>query len=148
MRAEHLKTEAELNALRAQLNPHFLFNTLHSLMALVRTDSAAAENAIERLAALLRYSLKAKHNGGNDDVSLSTEWKFVQNYLALERLRLGERLKVEADLPAATFNSLLPARYQTRRRPESFRGASEHLRENRKRLSEARNSGRRSGRFA
>lgn len=109
MRAEHLKTEAELNALRAQLNPHFLFNTLHSLMALVRTDSAAAENAIERLAALLRYSLKAKHNGGNDDVSLSTEWKFVQNYLALERLRLGERLKVEADLPAATFNSLLPA---------------------------------------
>ena len=109
MRAEHLRTEAELNALRAQLNPHFLFNTLHSLMALVRTDSDDAEKAIERLADLLRYSLKAKHNGMNDDVTLSAEWKFVQNYLALESLRLGARLKVETDLPPDTFDHLLPA---------------------------------------
>jgi sensor histidine kinase YesM len=109
LRAEHLCTEAELNALRAQLNPHFLFNTLHSLMALVRTDSDAAENAIERLAALLRYSLKSKQNQANDDVTLSAEWEFVQNYLLLERLRLGDRLKVETDLPADTFAYLLPA---------------------------------------
>ena len=107
--AEHLKTEAELNALRAQLNPHFLFNTLHGLMALVRTDSAAAENAIERLADLLRYSLKSNGNKGNDDVTLAAEWKFVQNYLALDRLRLGERLKVEADFPPSTLDFPLPA---------------------------------------
>ncbi len=109
IRAEHLRAEAELSALRAQLNPHFLFNTLHTLMTLVRTDSGAAENAIERLAALLRYSLKAKNNGGNDDVTLSAEWKFVENYLALERLRLGERLKVQADLPPAALGCFLPA---------------------------------------
>lgn len=109
MRAEHLRVEAELNALRAQINPHFLFNTLHSLMALVRTDSDAAENAIERLAALLRYSLKTKSNQANDDVTLSAEWAFVRNYLALEKLRLGERLKVETDLSNDAFDCLLPA---------------------------------------
>jgi LytS/YehU family sensor histidine kinase len=109
LRAEHLRTEAELNALRAQLNPHFLFNTLHGLMALVRNDSAAAEKAIERLAELLRYSLKAKGDGMNDDVTLSAEWRFVQNYLALENLRLGGRLKLEADLPTDTLDCLLPA---------------------------------------
>ena len=109
MRAEHLRTEAELNVLRAQLNPHFLFNTLHSLMALVRTDSDAAERAIERLAGLLRYSLKTKNNQANDDVTLSAEWTFVQNYLALEKLRLGERLKVETDLSTDSFDCLLPA---------------------------------------
>src|SRR5262249_58121795 len=53
-RAETLRTRAELEALRAQLDPHFLFNTLHSLMALVRHDPQAAEDALERLAALLR----------------------------------------------------------------------------------------------
>jgi signal transduction histidine kinase len=109
LHAEHLRTEAELTALRAQLNPHFLFNTLHSLMVLVRTDTAAAEKAIESLAALLRYSLKSKRNQRNDDVPLSAEWAFVQNYLALEQLRLGDRLKVEADLPSDTFDYLLPA---------------------------------------
>lgn len=109
LRAEHLRTEAELNALRAQLNPHFLFNTLHSLMALIRSDSIAAENAVERLAELLRYTLKAKHNGANDDVTLSAEWKFVQNYIALEQTRLGERLKLEANFQPAAFDCLLPA---------------------------------------
>jgi len=58
-RLETLRTRAELEALRAQLNPHFVFNTLHSVMALVRTDAVAAEAAIERLAGLLRYVLGA-----------------------------------------------------------------------------------------
>jgi sensor histidine kinase YesM len=109
LRAEHLRIEAELNALRAHLNPHFLFNTLHSLMALVRRDSAGAEQAIERLADLLRYTLKAKSNVTKDDVLLSAEWKFVRNYLDLERLRLGDRLKVKADLSALSLDCFVPA---------------------------------------
>src|SRR2546425_6550392 len=56
-RAENLRTRAELEALRAQLNPHFLFNTLHSLMALVRHDPIAAEDAFERLTSMLRHTL-------------------------------------------------------------------------------------------
>ena len=107
--AEHLRTRAELDALRAQLNPHFLFNTLHSLMALVRHDSRAAEDALERLSALLRYVLKVKRDETADEVSLAEEWKFVENYLALERLRLGDRLSIRADIQPETLNCPVPA---------------------------------------
>ena len=107
-RAEHLRTRAELDALRAQLNPHFLFNTLHSLMSLVRHDPHAAEDALERLSALLRYALKAKREDG-DEVSLAEEWKFVENYLALEQLRLGGRLRVESRIQPETLDCAVPA---------------------------------------
>lgn len=106
--AEHLRTRAELAALRAQLNPHFLFNTLHSLMALVRHDTDAAEESLDRLAALLRYVLKSNDEEG-DDVPLAEEWRFVENYLALERLRFGERLRVKARIQPAAFDCLVPA---------------------------------------
>ena len=92
-RAESLRTRAELEALRSQLNPHFLFNTLHSLMALVRYDTQAAEDALEKLATLLRHTLITK--GDADDVLLSEELDFIHNYLALEQIRLRERLRIE-----------------------------------------------------
>jgi two-component sensor histidine kinase len=104
-RAESLQTRAELEALRAQLNPHFLFNTLHSLMALVRHDSQAAEDALERLAALLRHTLMTRDA---EDVRLSEELDFVQNYLALESLRLGERLRIEEKVQPETLGCMLP----------------------------------------
>lgn len=99
-RAEALRVEAELRALRSSLDPHFLFNTLHTLMALVRHDPAAAEVALERFADTLRYVLKAgdRNRDVADDVSLGEEWRFVQSYLELEQLRLGDRLRVEADI--------------------------------------------------
>ncbi|HVG28661.1 MAG TPA: histidine kinase [Pyrinomonadaceae bacterium] len=110
-RAEHLRTRAELNALRAQLNPHFLFNTLHSLMALVRHDPPAAEDALERLSALLRYVLKVKRDevDETDEVSLADEWEFARNYLALEQLRLGGRLRVTSDIQPETLDRPVPA---------------------------------------
>jgi sensor histidine kinase YesM len=106
--AEALRTAAELQALRARLNPHFLFNTLHSVSALVRQDTAGAERALERFAGMLRYVLNAQADGV-DDIPLEEEWRFTQDYLALEALRLGPRLRVEADVDPDTLDSLIPA---------------------------------------
>lgn len=109
-RAEALRVEAELRALRSSLDPHFLFNTMHTLMALVRHDPAAAEVALERLADTLRYVLMAGDRGrpDTDDVSLGEEWRFVQSYLELEQLRLGERLTVEADIAPEALRCPVP----------------------------------------
>jgi LytS/YehU family sensor histidine kinase len=104
---EMLRTRAELDALRAQLNPHFLFNTLHSLMALVRHDSKAAEEALEKLAKLLRHTLKSSNRSG--DVTLREEIEFVRDYLSLEKIRLGERLRIEENIQPEALNCLLPS---------------------------------------
>ncbi len=105
-RAENLRTRAELEALRAQLNPHFLFNTLHSLMALVRHDPVAAEDALERFASLLRHTLMTMKDA--EDVVLLDELDFIENYLALEHLRLGNRLRVEKHIQAESLGCYLP----------------------------------------
>jgi len=105
-RAESLRTRAELEALRAQLNPHFLFNTLHSLMALVRHDPLAAEDALERLASLLRHTLMTMKDA--EDVVLSEELDFIESYLALERLRLGDRLRFEKKIQPESLGCYLP----------------------------------------
>lgn len=110
VRAEALQTQTELSALRAKLNPHFLFNTLHTLMALVREDRPLAESAIERFSSMLRYSLRRENNddGNSSQATFADEWKFVQDYLALEQLRLGDRLTVETNIDPATFDAVLP----------------------------------------
>ncbi|MEW6211258.1 MAG: histidine kinase [Acidobacteriota bacterium] len=110
-RLEALRAMAELKALRAQLNPHFLFNTLHSLMALVRHNPQAAEDALERFADMLRYTLKAgrEDKAKTDDVLLIDEWNFVQNYLSMEKLRLGDRLRVETSIDANSLDCSVPA---------------------------------------
>ena len=98
---------AELQALRAQLNPHFLFNTLHSLTQLVREDPVATQDALERFGELMRYVL----NAGRDttaDVTLEEELAFVRNYLALEKLRLGSRLRVVEDIDPESLELAVP----------------------------------------
>ncbi|MFI5230702.1 MAG: sensor histidine kinase, partial [Gemmatimonadales bacterium] len=92
-RADALRMRAELAALRGQLNPHFLFNTLHTLTALVRRDPETAEHALERFGDMLRYVLDVKRSA-REDVTLGDELEFVRNYLSLEQLRLGDRLRV------------------------------------------------------
>lgn len=104
--ADALATRAQLTALQGQLNPHFLFNTLHSLTVLIRRDPALAEEALERLGELLRYALD---HGSDEHVQLRDEWRFVENYLALERLRLGERLQLELSVdPEALARDVPP----------------------------------------
>jgi signal transduction histidine kinase len=107
-RAEALRARAELEALRSQLNPHFILNTIHALMGLVRRDPAVAEEALERLGDLLRYGLRVQRES-LDLVTLRDEWSFVQSYLDLERLRLGDRLQVSFEAAATTLDSLVPS---------------------------------------
>jgi hypothetical protein len=107
-RAETLRARAELEALRSQLNPHFILNTFHALIGLVRRDPAVAETALERLGDLLRYSLRIQREG-LDEVTLRDEWSFVQSYLDLERLRLGDRLRVSFDAAETTLDCLVPS---------------------------------------
>jgi LytS/YehU family sensor histidine kinase len=107
-RAEVLRASAELAALRSQLNPHFILNTLHTLLGLVRREPALAEQAIERMGDLLRYGLRL-HREAIDEVTLREEWGFVESYLELERLRLGERLRLTLEAEDAVLDCLVPA---------------------------------------
>jgi two-component system sensor histidine kinase AlgZ len=83
---------AELRALKAQVNPHFLFNSLNSVRALIADDPKRAQDAVTRLARTLRYSLGA---GQEELVTLKQEMEIVDDYLSLESLRLGARLRIE-----------------------------------------------------
>jgi sensor histidine kinase YesM len=107
-RAESLRMHAELQALRGQLNPHFLFNTLHTVSALMRQDPYTAESILERFAGLLRYVLDTRRLE-RDDVTLSEELSFVRDYLALEQIRLGERLVVREDIDPEALDIALPS---------------------------------------
>jgi two-component sensor histidine kinase len=107
-RAEALRVDAELRALRAQLNPHFLFNTLHSITALVRLDATSGERALEQFAAMLRYVLDVNRER-SEEVPLEEELGFVRTYLALERLRLGDRLRVTEQIDPDALECLVLA---------------------------------------
>ncbi len=91
--------------LLAQLNPHFLFNSLNSIRTLVDVDPASAQKAINLLSDLLRNSLK---NGKEKTVSLSEELQTVRNYLAIEHIRFDERLKVIEDINQCALDTPIP----------------------------------------
>ncbi|MBT9503154.1 MAG: histidine kinase [Burkholderiaceae bacterium] len=105
--AEAALVRAELAAVTGKLNPHFLFNTLNSLIALTRKDAQAAEQALLRFAGMLRYVLDNKR-GGSDRVALRDEIEFVRDYLALESLRLGKRLQIVWELDPQTLDDEIP----------------------------------------
>ena len=92
-----LRAEAEAKAVRAQFNPHFVFNTLHSLMLLVRADPTAAERAIEDVAALIRYAASLDRRD-LDAVPLGDEVEIAKRYMGLEALRLADRLHVRWEM--------------------------------------------------
>ena len=107
-RADAARASAELSALRGQLNPHFLFNTLHTVTALVRRDPQSAEAALEQFGEMLRYVLDANRSEG-EDVQLAEEMVFVRNFLALEQLRLADRLRVVEDIDPDTLDCVIPS---------------------------------------
>jgi len=100
-----LAATAQLAALRAQLNPHFLFNSLNSIAQLIHADPDKAEACVERLAELLRYVLKRAEK---DFVPLAEELDVTGAYLDIERARFDERLCVETDVDQASLGTLVP----------------------------------------
>jgi hypothetical protein len=97
--------DAELRALRAQLNPHFLFNSLNSLRSLVVEEPARAREAVTALAALLRYTLRMSQV---PTTTLGREAEIVQDYLDLEALRFEARLRYTVDLSPDTLTQPVP----------------------------------------
>jgi signal transduction histidine kinase len=100
-----LAVAAQLAALRAQLNPHFLFNSLNSIAELVRTDPERAEECIERLAEILRYVLKRTQI---DLVPFADELRIAQAYLEIEKARFGDALRVETLVDEGAGAVMLP----------------------------------------
>jgi two-component system LytT family sensor kinase len=108
IRAAQLKaqlSDARLLALKSQLHPHFLFNTLHSISALMLKDVRLADTMIARLSDLLRMSLEDE---GQHVTSLKRELDFTQAYLDIERIRFGDRLSVSFDVPPQALDATVP----------------------------------------
>jgi two-component system LytT family sensor kinase len=97
--------QAELMALKMQLQPHFLFNTLHAISALVHQDPEAADRMIASLSDMLRLTL---HNVGHQEVLLKQELELLEKYLQIEQTRFRDRLKVEFGVDPAVLDAQVP----------------------------------------
>ncbi len=104
-RALKAAADAKLQSLESRIHPHFLFNTLNSISSLVRSNPSEAEALIERLAALLRFSLDRHGNL----VSLADEIQITRDYLDIEKARFGNRLHYSFEIPEDLLSSLVPA---------------------------------------
>jgi LytS/YehU family sensor histidine kinase len=104
-RAKYETAQARLASLESRLRPHFLFNTLNSILALIREDPKAAELVTERLARLLRYSLDATEHS---TVRLDQELKVATEYLEIEKTRFGDRLRYSIDVPDHLMPTQVP----------------------------------------
>lgn len=97
--------DAKLQSLESRIHPHFLFNTLNSISSLVRSNPAEAEALIEKLAALLRFSLD-RHGSL---VTLADEMQITKDYLGIEKARFGDRLRYRFEIPETLLTVLVPA---------------------------------------
>ena len=98
-------TQARLQALRMQLNPHFLFNTLNSIASLVYDQPRAADEMIGSLSELLRLTLSASDR---QEITLREELRFLDQYLFIEQTRFGERLRIEKNIEPAALDTTVP----------------------------------------
>ena len=106
MRLSAQLADARLQALRMQLNPHFMFNALNSIAMLVRdAKREAAVNTLEALSDLLRYVLD---DSAHQEVPLKRELEFIERYLAMEKIRFQDRLEVRTEVEGDTLDSLVP----------------------------------------
>jgi sensor histidine kinase YesM len=100
------KMEAELQALQAKINPHFLFNTLNSIASLISENPKAAESTVEKLSELFRYTLKSAET---NTVSVAEELEIVRTYLEIEKVRFGARLQYDITCDDAVRDFMIPA---------------------------------------
>lgn len=104
LRLDIYAKDAELRALQAQVNPHFFFNSLNSVRGLIFENPNAAAQMIDQLAGIMRYALQS----GDAAVSLSREMEAVNAYLAIEKIRFEDRLRVEIDIESGLHETLIP----------------------------------------
>jgi signal transduction histidine kinase len=104
-RAEATAARSQLAALRSQLNPHFLFNALHTVVQLIPREPRRAAQAAERIGGLLRDTIEE----ARDLVPLAEERRFVERYLDVERLRFGDRLRVHIDVTDEADGAMIPS---------------------------------------
>ncbi len=97
--------EARLDALRMQINPHFLFNTLHAVSALVERDPGGVRRMIARLSELLRYTIESH---ATDEVPLRDELAFLRRYIEIMEIRFQGRLRVDMEIEDETLDALVP----------------------------------------
>jgi two-component system, LytTR family, sensor kinase len=97
--------QAQLQALRMQLNPHFLFNALNAVSSLMLQDVRAANKMISRLGELLRLTLE---KSDQPEVALQQEIEFLRRYLEIEQIRFGDRLQLNIDLDPAALEAAVP----------------------------------------
>ena len=100
-----LFAEAQQGALRSRMAPHFLFNALNTLHAQIETDPSGAQQTTERLAGIFRQVLEVSEQ---PTVALRQELAFVEDYLGIERERLGDRLRVVVDIPDSVAGTHIP----------------------------------------
>ena len=108
LRASQLETrlaQAQLEVLRMQLHPHFLFNTLHAISALMHRDVEAADRMMAKLSDLLRMALESS---GAQEVPLQQELEFLGGYLEIQQIRFGERLAASVEAEPETLDALVP----------------------------------------
>jgi hypothetical protein len=105
LEARVLARDAELKALRAQVNPHFLFNCLHSISALTSADAGKAREMCILLADFLRTTLRV---GGQQSITIQEELALIRGYLAIEKVRFGARVKMEEQVEIEAMGLLLP----------------------------------------
>jgi two-component system, LytTR family, sensor kinase len=105
-RLERRFSEARLNNLRLQLDPHFLFNALNTVSSQVDRDPRLARRMIEHLGDLLRLSLDSKDR---QEVTLSEELAFLDHYLAIQRIRFGDHLRIETDVAPEVAHASVPS---------------------------------------
>jgi len=98
-------SKARLSALQAQLQPHFLFNTLNAIATLLRRDPVAAEATLLSLSELLRLSLNQSES---QEIPLREELRFLERYLEIQRTRFGDRLRVDHEIDPAALDCLVP----------------------------------------
>lgn len=101
-----LATQAELKALKAQINPHFPFNSLNTIASLTTSAPAKAEEAVEKLADVFRYILSSSNR---EFVTLENEIDFLDSYLGIEKARFGDKLSVSKSIDSAVLNTRVPS---------------------------------------
>ena len=109
LRSSQLETalaNAKLDALRMQINPHFLFNALNSISALIDDDPKAANRMLARLGDFMRLTLKSNASGSS---SMAQELEFLRSYLQIEQVRFGDRLNVSIDVEPAAMDAAVPS---------------------------------------